>query len=146
MSKIKSVKSENCVLDTRKKRANRKLKNEEVALVDQRVKKPKNKGKSKEQKDAYFNDNEQKDTVRVRKKPNMLAALRARVGASAIMVRGENSQRAIGAVMKICRVDGVKTSQDGCTFVVKSKHLGKIIALKNETVFACSNSFSLILL
>lgn len=135
MSKTKSVKSENSVLDTRKKRANRRLKKEGVALVDQKGKKPKNKGKSKEEKDAYFNDNEQKDTVRVRKKPNMLVALRARVGASTIMVRGENSQRAIGAVMKICRVDGVKTSQDGCTFVVKSKHLGKIIALLDNLCY-----------
>ena len=86
MSKTKSAKSENSVLDTRKKTASRKLKKEEVALVDQRGKKPKNKGKSNGQKDAFVNDNEQKYTVRVCKKSNMLAALRARVGAFTIMV------------------------------------------------------------
>lgn len=37
--------------------------------------------------------------------------------------------------MKICRVDDVKRSVDGCTFRVKSKHLGKIIALLDNLCY-----------
>lgn len=76
-----------------------------------------------------------KDVVRKPKKPNRLVEFRRQVGRTALKVSGENCERAISAVMKICRVEDVKRSVDGCTFRVKSKHLGKIIALLDNLCY-----------
>lgn len=76
-----------------------------------------------------------KKVVRKPKKPNKLVEFRSRVGRTALKVSGENCERAISAVMKICRVEDVKRSVDGCTFRVKSKHLGKIIALLDNLCY-----------
>ena len=76
-----------------------------------------------------------KEVVRKLKKPNKLVEFRSRAGRTALKVSGENCERAISAVMKICRVEDVKRSVDGCTFRVKSKHLGKIIALLDNLCY-----------
>ena len=126
---------ENIVLDSlKKKKSHRKREtisyfgDEETTNVKTKKKRTSNSGDIDDEKTA-------KKVVRKPKKPNKLVEFRRQVGRTTLRVSGDNCERALSAVMKICRVEDVKRSADGCTFRVKSKHLGKIIALLDNLCY-----------
>ncbi len=70
-----------------------------------------------------------------RKKPSRISVFRAKVGNSTLQVRGDHAERVLCALSKICRIENVRRNEQGVVFQVKSKHLGKIIALLDNLCY-----------
>lgn len=135
ISEKKKNREENTVLDNRKKKKSHKKRETISYFGDEETTNVKTKKKRTSRSADIDDEKTAKEVVRKPKKPNKLVEFRKRVGRTALKVSGENCERALSAVMKICRVEDVKRSADGCTFRVKSKHLGKIIALLDNLCY-----------
>lgn len=135
ISKKNKNREENTVLDNRKKKKSHKKRETISYFGDEETTNEITKKKHTLKSADIDDEKTAKEVVRKPKKPNKLVEFRSRVGRTALKVSGENCEMAISAVMKICRVEDVKRGVDGCTFRVKSKHLGKIIALLNNLCY-----------
>lgn len=68
-------------------------------------------------------------------RPNLMLSLSKRVGQTRIFVRGKSAVRALAAISDICRVEDVKTTDEGLSFFVPAKVCDKIIALLDKLCY-----------
>ena len=81
-------------------------------------------------------ENIEKEAVKPRKMiENPLLKYAKRVGKTKILVKGANAVRAVSAISKTYKVEGVCVLKEGVAFLVSSKHCDKIIALLSNLCY-----------
>ncbi len=68
-------------------------------------------------------------------RPNLMLSLSKKVGQTRIFVGGKSAVRALAAISEICRVEDVKTTDEGLSFFVPAKVCDKIIALLDNLCY-----------
>lgn len=73
--------------------------------------------------------------VKRAKKPNRFSLFARNHGKAQLEISSKNGAKILCAISKICLVENVENNQSGVRFCVKSKHLGKIIALLDNLCY-----------